>query len=301
MGDQQDYGMRIYDPRVGRFLSVDPLTPKYPELTPYQFASNTPIQAVDLDGKEAALINYSYRGTLILLTGSAQVGAGVDIHGNVGIYFSWSAGIGTGAYLGGGLGVTIYPTAKVSDLMGSGMTFGANAAIPGLSGGLELDLSFVTDDKGNVTGTKVGGAFPLKAGSLGPGGLEIHWDYSQTYPLVPIFNINDPDKILNAKQQVMESTGLDEKVVDEFFYSILTAEKELQKTPPSNPVQSANQNQTNKSQSSSDKTNLGSNTSTEKSTKKNKSNLKAKLSSTHHQTRNATSNSSSVNTSANKN
>jgi RHS repeat-associated protein len=47
-----DYGMRSYDARIGRFYSVDPLTSKYPELTPYQFASNTPIQAVDLDGEE---------------------------------------------------------------------------------------------------------------------------------------------------------------------------------------------------------------------------------------------------------
>ena len=51
-GNQQDYGMRIYDPRLGRFLSVDPLTTKYPELTPYQFASNSPIANVDLDGAE---------------------------------------------------------------------------------------------------------------------------------------------------------------------------------------------------------------------------------------------------------
>lgn len=53
-GGEQDYGMRIYDPRVGRFLSVDPLSAKYPELTPYQFAGNMPIQAVDLDGLEPA-------------------------------------------------------------------------------------------------------------------------------------------------------------------------------------------------------------------------------------------------------
>jgi RHS repeat-associated protein len=47
-----DYGFRIYNPGIARFLSIDPLTKSYPELTPYQFASNTPIQAVDLDGLE---------------------------------------------------------------------------------------------------------------------------------------------------------------------------------------------------------------------------------------------------------
>lgn len=51
-GNQQDYGMRIYDPRVGRFLSVDPLSAEYPELTPYQFGSNRPIDGIDLDGLE---------------------------------------------------------------------------------------------------------------------------------------------------------------------------------------------------------------------------------------------------------
>ena len=44
--------MRIYDPRLGRFLSVDPITKEYPELTPYQFASNRPIDGTDLDGLE---------------------------------------------------------------------------------------------------------------------------------------------------------------------------------------------------------------------------------------------------------
>ena len=51
-GNQQDYGMRIYDPRVGKFLSIDPLTKKYPWLTAYQFSSNSPIWSVDIDGLE---------------------------------------------------------------------------------------------------------------------------------------------------------------------------------------------------------------------------------------------------------
>ncbi len=55
-GNIYDYGFRIYNPRLGKFLSVDPLTNKYPELTPYQFASNMPIIAIDLDGEEAKIV-----------------------------------------------------------------------------------------------------------------------------------------------------------------------------------------------------------------------------------------------------
>uniref|UniRef100_UPI0027B8DF3C RHS repeat domain-containing protein n=1 Tax=Foetidibacter luteolus TaxID=2608880 RepID=UPI0027B8DF3C len=53
----QDYGMRIYDVRIGKFLSVDPISKEYPELTPYQFASDCPVQAIDLDGLEGVEAN----------------------------------------------------------------------------------------------------------------------------------------------------------------------------------------------------------------------------------------------------
>src|SRR6185436_16798127 len=56
-GDQQDYGMRIYDPRLGKFLSVDPLIKSYPWYTPYQFAGNKPIWCIDLDGLEDIPVN----------------------------------------------------------------------------------------------------------------------------------------------------------------------------------------------------------------------------------------------------
>lgn len=51
-GSTYDYGFRIYNPRWGKFLSVDPLTKAYPWYTPYQFAGNRPINAIDLDGLE---------------------------------------------------------------------------------------------------------------------------------------------------------------------------------------------------------------------------------------------------------
>jgi RHS repeat-associated protein len=48
----QDYGFRIYDRDISKFLSIDPLIKKYASLTPYQFASNSPISGIDLDGLE---------------------------------------------------------------------------------------------------------------------------------------------------------------------------------------------------------------------------------------------------------
>ena len=50
-----DYGFRNYDPQIGRFTQLDPLTNEYPELTNYQYASNDPITNIDIDGLEGGL------------------------------------------------------------------------------------------------------------------------------------------------------------------------------------------------------------------------------------------------------
>ena len=47
-----DYGFRSYDPQIGRFPQLDPLTDDYPQLTPYQYASCDPIDNIDVDGLE---------------------------------------------------------------------------------------------------------------------------------------------------------------------------------------------------------------------------------------------------------
>jgi len=43
---------RIYDPRIGRFLSIDPLTSKYPYNSPYAFSENRIIDCIELEGLE---------------------------------------------------------------------------------------------------------------------------------------------------------------------------------------------------------------------------------------------------------
>lgn len=68
-GNQQDYGMRIYDPRLGRFLSVDPISRDYPSLTPYQFAGNSPIQFIDADGLEPAKTYNGVQNLVIVVQG----------------------------------------------------------------------------------------------------------------------------------------------------------------------------------------------------------------------------------------
>ena len=46
------YGARYYDPKISGWLSVDPLARKYPELSPYTYVANNPINLVDPDGRD---------------------------------------------------------------------------------------------------------------------------------------------------------------------------------------------------------------------------------------------------------
>jgi len=50
-GTSYDFGVRFYNPRVGRWLSRDPLEGKYPSLSPYNFVGNSPLVFIDPDGR----------------------------------------------------------------------------------------------------------------------------------------------------------------------------------------------------------------------------------------------------------
>jgi RHS repeat-associated protein len=65
-GNSVNYKYRMYDPRIVRFFAVDPLTSKYPELTPYQFSNNRLIDMIELEGLENAPSgSYMYSSTTI--------------------------------------------------------------------------------------------------------------------------------------------------------------------------------------------------------------------------------------------
>ncbi len=149
-----DYGFRIYNPRIAKFLSVDPLTKSYPMLTPYQFASNTPIWAIDLDGLEALYFHLEGRLSIPMIgpygvTGSSAYGLAFDLQGNVAGYQAYSLGGQVGAVASVGIGVGFNPLVDdVYGLQGYGFNIGLSAA-PELVGpgfGVEGNLTIPSQE-----------------------------------------------------------------------------------------------------------------------------------------------------------
>lgn len=72
VGKLSSFEFRCYDPRLGKFLSIDPLTSQYPFYTPYSFAGNKPIWALDLEGLEELIFIYRVtnleKGTAVLVS-----------------------------------------------------------------------------------------------------------------------------------------------------------------------------------------------------------------------------------------
>jgi RHS repeat-associated protein len=87
-----DYGFRIYNAKIAKFLSVDPLTKQYPWYTPYQFAGNKPIAAIDLDGAEEKIVIHFFNGTKNLGQTEVRVQNPKDLDPSFRLYMANSLG-----------------------------------------------------------------------------------------------------------------------------------------------------------------------------------------------------------------
>ena len=92
-GNVYDYGFRIYNPRLGKFLSVDPLTKSFAWYSPYHFSGNKPIAAKDLDGSEEYIVIRWYDATgSLTFSGIMKVPNAFQINGmNGSVYFELSS------------------------------------------------------------------------------------------------------------------------------------------------------------------------------------------------------------------
>jgi RHS repeat-associated protein len=70
-GNSYDYGARLYEPRIGRWFSVDPVFVKYPYESNYVSFGNNPILFIDVDGRD--IIVYLSNGKALNYTPGMKV------------------------------------------------------------------------------------------------------------------------------------------------------------------------------------------------------------------------------------
>lgn len=85
-GNSYAFDRRIHDPRIGRFLTIDPLTSKYASYSPYIFSGNRVIDSYDLDGAqplqdEDGKINDNFKAAYVMNLPDGTTATIYSVHG----------------------------------------------------------------------------------------------------------------------------------------------------------------------------------------------------------------------------
>ena len=157
-----NYGFRIYNPNIAKFLSVDPLSKEYPMLSSYQFATNRPIDGIDLDGLEYVRADQAYED----VSGSGVLD--LTVSGNNLDHLLSATAITTGNQnIGYGVGGALLNNGQgtiVNDVWSGGLQTGALLQIwhppinstPYSGGGhSQVFESYIYDTNGNIAGMNI--------------------------------------------------------------------------------------------------------------------------------------------------
>ena len=156
-----DFSARMYDPTLGRFLSVDPMAEGYRHLSPYAYCAGNPVVYADKDGQVigrvvvGAVVGAAINGGIALLSGeSGREVLGAVARGAV------DGGI-AGLTFGMSMGTTLAGKIAVSAAVGAA-TSTASSTVGQLVESGSVDAKVVATDA--AVGAVTGGAsqvFPL--------------------------------------------------------------------------------------------------------------------------------------------
>jgi RHS repeat-associated protein len=73
-GNAYDFGARIYDPRIGRWMKTDPQASKYPYLSPYVSMGDNPLIYIDPGGETIVVPETADREPILKMINSRALG-----------------------------------------------------------------------------------------------------------------------------------------------------------------------------------------------------------------------------------
>ena len=146
-----DFSARMYDPALGRFLSVDPMAEGYRHLSPYAYCAGNPVVYADKDGQVigrvvvGAVVGAAINGGIALLSGESgrdvlgAVARGAVDGGIAGLTFGMSMGTTLAGKIAVGA-VTSAASSTVGQLVESGgvdvREVVTDAAVGAVTGGI---------------------------------------------------------------------------------------------------------------------------------------------------------------------
>ncbi len=144
LGNEFNYGNRIYNPRIAKFMSVDPVANLFAWWSPYHFAGNSPIENLDLDGAEVFSFRaYRMNSPLTIMVKDGQEKISNFQNSQVGRVMGGTWNVAAGVV--GAIGSVSY----IGESAGTGAVLGGTAGLQFSLGEIAIGLAQIVDGFSN--------------------------------------------------------------------------------------------------------------------------------------------------------